>query len=192
MIYGDEEIIRARVAAQAKKQHTIENEVTIDNVKYTFARREFEFGFSMVAPEQFEVMPEETARRKFPYEDRPVIIISSGNTRVCLAFDEDEPQKVSLEDRLRSYKDFNKKLHPSDVFFSKTIIETKHGLRIAYYDYRYIVIDNDIYNINFFMDLPEKELFGHFICPIDFMEKWEPLVVQMIKSIEIGGNKSGE
>lgn len=192
MIYGDEEIIRARVAAQAKKRHNINNTVTIGGEKYTFARREFEYGFSMVVPEQFAVMSKETAKRKFPYEDRPEIIISSEDIRVCIAFNEDEPQKTSLEERLHSYKDFNKKLHPSDVFFSKTLCETAHGVKIAYYDYRYIVIDNDIYNINFFMDLPEKELFGHFICPVDFMEEWEPLAIQMIKSIEIGGNRCVE
>ncbi len=45
--------------------------------------------------------------------------------------------------------------------------------RVAHFDYSYIVIDNDVYNLTFVTDLPNAELLGWFICPAEFQEKWE-------------------
>jgi len=185
MEYGDEKIIRQRLALNAEKSHSVNNKVEIDGVEYTFARREFEFGFSMVVPEAFETMPHDAAKRKFPYEDRPPIIISGDDYKVCLAFNRQAPTSESLEERLHSYRSFIKKLHPSDVFLSEKICDTSDGLKVGCYDYRYAVLDSDIYNITYFTDLPGLELLGWFICPIDVMDKWETLARQMIESIEI-------
>ena len=185
MLYGDEEIIRARVAAQEKELHTIDNEVTIDGVNYTFKRREFDYGFSMVVPEALMDMPIDIAKRKFPYENRPKTILSNSNFRVCLAFSDNVLSSESLENRLESYKGYVKRLNVSNVSFTDGIYRLTNGLRVAHYDYRIVLVASDVYYLTFFADLSDRELLGWFMCPIHLQEKWEPIVRQMIQSIEI-------
>ena len=77
-----------------------------------------------------------------------------------------------------------KRLHPSYVFFSENIHDLGDDIKVACYDYRGSALDMDIYNLTFFTDLPNGELFGWFSCPADLQEKWEPLVRQMIQTIK--------
>jgi hypothetical protein len=185
MIYGDEEIIRARVAAQAKRRHTIENEVAIDGVKYAFARRNFEYGFSMVVPEAFEKMPDDVTSRMFPRSDRPKDILCNKDYSVCIAFASADMREESLEARITDFRTYTNRLNPSYVFFSQGISNLPNGLTIGYYDYRQIALDEDLYYITFDFDLQDKEVLGWFICPISVQEKWEPLMWQMIKTITV-------
>lgn len=185
MPYGDEEIIRRRVAAGAKQKHTIKNEVEIDGVKYTFARREFEFGFSMVVPEGFVEMPRDVARQMFPHEDRPRVILCSGDYTVCIAFNCGDMRAEELKSRVSSFRAYLKKLHPSNVFFTQGIYDLENGLRVGYYDYRCPVIDCDLYQLVIDADLPDKELLGWFSCPVELKDKWEPLMRQMAQTIDV-------
>ena len=61
---GDEAIISARLAAQAKLNHTIEKAVTIEGAQHEFSRREFALGFSMVVPDGFNALDQAYTRRK--------------------------------------------------------------------------------------------------------------------------------
>lgn len=185
MLYGDEEIIRRRVAAQAKKRHVISNEVEIGGVKYAFARREFELGFSMVVPALFEEMSSEAAGQLFPHEGRPKLIISSNDFTVCIAFNSGDMQDESIKERVSAFGAYIKKLNPSNVFFTQGVYDLWSDMRVGYYDYRYPAIDEDLYNFTFVTDLPDMELLGWFICPVDLQEKWEPLIRQMVQTIEI-------
>ena len=187
MTYGDETIIAARVAEQAKQMHNINNSVTIDGIAYTFAEREFPPGFSMVVPESIEELAPELARIKYPHENRPQIIISNEDATVNFAFNYIGRGAESLEKRLASYRSLIKRLHPSDVFFSSEIYKLHNGLEIASFDYCSTAIDIDIYNINFFADLPDNELLGVFNCPIDSKANWELLVREMILTIKANG-----
>jgi len=139
----------------------------------------------MVVPEAFEQMPREIAKRKFPYEDRPEIIISNSDYRVCIAFNNAELGSESIDSRVSSFRAYIKTIHPSNVFFIQGIYDLPNNIQIGHYDYRYPVVNNDLYNITFVADLPDMELLGWFICPIDVKDKWEPLARQMIQSIEL-------
>lgn len=185
MEYMDEKIIQQRLAISVEKRHTISHAVEIDGVRYTFARREFELGFSMVVPENFDTLASEYAKRKFPYEDRPEIIIASENTETCFSFNHGDLRSESLEERIQVYKSCIKRLNPSNVFFRGRIYETAEGLKVACYDYRYAALDGDIYNLSFFADLPNCELFGWLTCPICLCDKWEPLMSEMISTIQV-------
>lgn len=190
MLYGDEEIIRARVAAQAKKRHSIDNAVEINGIKYTFARREFEYGFSMIVPESFEEMPKDVAKRRFPYEDRPKVIISSSDFMVSLAFNEGHSRGSNLEERIKAYRDYIKRIRPSNVFFTTGVYSLADDINVGHYDYRYPVVDTDLYNITFSIDLPDMELLGWFTCPVEMRIKWEPLARQMLQSIQLVTERS--
>ena len=184
MTFDEKELISARVAAQAARQHTIEKDVTINGERYQFEIREFPPHFSMTLPKSFEQLAAERAKLKFPSENRPKIILTNADTTVNIAFDCIKTQPEELQLRLKKYKAVMKKLHPSYVFFTESICEIKSGLEVACYDYRGSALDTDIYYLSFFTDLPTGELFGWFNCPVDSQSAWEPLVRQMIQTIK--------
>jgi hypothetical protein len=184
--YDDESVIKQRMAAQEKKRISIKNDmVEIDGHPYKFTRREFAYGFSMLVPESFEEMPREVAKQIFPYEDRPEIILSDSSFRVCLAFNKTGRATGSMEKRLSSFREYIKRICPTCVFFLSGIYNLPNGLKIAHYDYRYPAVDNDLYDLTFFMDFPELELLGWFICPVELKDKWEPLMREMIQTLQV-------
>ena len=183
-LIGDEHIIATRVAAENTKRHSITNTVKIDDVTYKFEEREFSPYFSMVLPESFEELTTEHAKAKYPYEDRPEIILSNEDTTVNFAFDLMGVQPEGLDIRLSKYKGIIKKSHSNYAFFSESIEEIESGLEVASYDYSGSALDEDVYYFSFFADITDSELFGWFTCPVESQSKWEPLVRQMIKTIK--------
>lgn len=189
MPYGDELIIAQRLANQREKLHTIDNKVYINGIEYTFARREFEYGFSMVVPELFEEMPKEIIDRKFPSKNSPKIVITSTDNLVSLAFDTYDMDAESIERRVTGMRAYIKRISPSNVFFTEGIYELNNGMTVGHFDYRYPVIDGDVYNMTFITDLPDAKLIGWFICPLEMQSLWEPLARQMIKTIDVIGKQ---
>ena len=184
--YDDESIMKRRLAAHEKKRLSIKNDqVEIDGTGYTFARRKFVYGFSMIVPESFMDMPPEVAKRMFPYEDRPEIIISDSGYRICIAFNSTELESRSPEDKLSGFQGFIKRICPTSVFFFSGIYNLSNGLKIVHYDYRYPAVDSDLYDLTFFTDLPDMELLGWFICPVALKDKWEPLIREMVQTIQV-------
>lgn len=185
MTYGDENIISTRLEAQAKKAHTISNKVTIGGCLYCFERSEFPPHFSMILPKSFGLLKPEYARVKYPYENRPKTILSNEATDTDFAFQFGDMPAVSLNERIVQYKAQIKRLNPSYVFLQERIYKMPGNLEVACYDFRSPALDKDIYNLSFFTDLLDTGLFGWITCPIELQEKWEPLLREMIQSIEV-------
>ena len=184
MLYGDEEIIRARVAAQAKMQHTIENKVIIEGLEYTFSSRIINERFEITIPDNFDVMPESHAIKKYPSINRPKLILTNPGSTVDIIFDFDIPADGSLEGRIIHHRMVLKRLNPAYVFFSHRILSLESNIAIAYFDFRSQALDVDIYNLWFLFDLPNSGIFGGFSCSIEQRNMWEPLVRQMINTIK--------
>lgn len=186
MEYDDEAIVKHRRAAHEKKRLSIKNGiVNIEGTDYIFTRRGFPYGFSMVVPETFAEMPPEIAKQMFPYEDRPAIIISDSGFRVCIAFNCAELDGGGLGNKLPSFQGFIKRICPTSVFFLNGVYHLPNGLEVAHYDYRYPAVDNDLYDLTFFTDLPDMELLGWFLCPVELKDKWEPLIREMVQTIQV-------
>ena len=183
-IIGDEDIISARIAAENDASIYKLSSAMISRDMYQFERREFPPYFSIVIPESFDELAPEYAKIKFPYEERPSIIMSNNDTTVNIVFDCMTVQPESLQERLDKYQAVIKKIHPNYVFFSNGIYNLNNDSNLAYYDYRGNALDADIYYICFFTDLPSGELFGCFSCPSESQSDWEPYARKMIQTIE--------
>jgi len=183
--HGDEKIIEQRLAKQKEQLHTIDNTVYINKTEYTFARREFEYGFSMVVPESFDDMPGDIADQKFPHRNRPPVIISSADHRVCLMFNEMKPLGSDTNALIHAFRSYIKRICPANVFFSHGVYDLSDSTQVGHLDYRYPVVNDNLYNITFLTNLPNVGLLGGFICPIAERDEWEPLVRQMLKTIEV-------
>lgn len=184
MSSADENIIKSRLSALSEKQTTITNEVTINGIPYQFCKRNFPLGFSMVLPKSFENLETQYVKLKYPYEDRPSVILSNADTTTNFTFDCIYVGPEETKVRLKKYKNLIKKMHPNYVFFSTHVYELKNGLEIGCYDYRGSALDSDIYYLAFFANLPSNVLLGCFSCPIEQQDLWESLVRQMVQTIK--------
>lgn len=180
----EENVLAQWVAQQSQDKGGIDNGVKIDGASYQLERRDFSLGFSIVVPSNFEPLAVEYARKKYPYENRPRTIISSGDTTVNFAFDSCGAGKGVFEERLLQYQWVIKRLHPSNVFYLRYLAQTEAGGALGCYDFRSYGLDGDIYNFSFFTDLPNCELLGWFTCPAVSQSKWEPLVRKLVKTIQ--------
>lgn len=183
MQYGDEEIIRARVAAQTKKRHTINNEVSIEGEKYTFTEHTFLDSFSMVVPKNFTDLPDDLADIKYPARNRPKIILSNEPGTVNINLSHENCTGEPIAERAKNYRGIIKKLNPSNVFFSQGTMEC-NGLEIGHYDFSSPTLGKDVYNIHIAFDISGTEMFLGFNCPVDTQKQWEPLMREMIKTIK--------
>ena len=183
-LIGDEEIIKLRVAARKAHELSNLNDIIIDGTLYQFEKREFIPDFSMVLPKSFTDLAPEYILKKYPNVNRPKLILSNHDTDVTFTFERLAPQTEELESRGIKYQSVIKKIHPSYNFFSEHTYNLANGLTVACYDYQCIALDDDIYCLHFFTDLPLGELLGSFTCPIEAQEQWEPLVRQMLLTIK--------
>ena len=180
----DEKVITARIAAENAKRTSLSNDATIGGIMYQFEKREFPPDFSMTMPENFEELTPENLILKYPNVNRPKNILSNADSSVTFAYEAMSVNAEKSETRLKEYKAAIKRMHPNYLFYSEETYELENGLEIGCYDFRGVALDTDIYCLNFFTDLPNGELLGWFSCPIDLQARWEPLVRQMIKTIE--------
>jgi len=190
---GDEEILAKRISEQYRIKHSISNDVTIDGETYEFEPREISFPsspqyrFLMTMPKNLDVIAPEHMKIKYPSENRPEIILSSGNTTLNLTFYYTNNTNTAHETRLTQYQAIFKHLNASNVFFSEKVNELESGLKVACFDFCGSALDGDVYYYYFFTDLPattKAEIVGTFTCPFDLREKWEPLFWQMVETIK--------
>lgn len=188
MAFMDEEIIAKRNEAREKRERNLSNEVIIDGVAYTFARRTlFDETMSVVLPDSFRNMNPEAAKLKYPSEQRPQIILCNTDGSISMAFNltgmavtkEEIPE---LAEKMRAAV---KRTNPASVFDKQEAFETESGLQAGTFDYVSYALDADIYNLFFALNLGETLLIGTFNCLAESGKEWNPLIMQMIQSIRM-------
>lgn len=182
MIYGDEQILSGRFTQVRKAQLSLDDRVNINDIEYTFEQYEFSPHFVITLPSEMEIMNPIFAKYKYPRESRPEVIITDKSTTINFAFDLYKKNDNPLEQKVQQYIRVIKRVNPANVFFNKGVYENEH-IKIAHYDYRSYAVDCDIYNLSFFTDFDDHQLFGWFNCPFYSRKAWEPVVRKTIQTI---------
>lgn len=183
----DTELIAKRQEKKRQMGYTIENEVVVDGVPYTFSRRELYDGqFSLVLPEQFFPMPEDAARLKFPSENRPKVILCSADGGVCFTFNwmETLVSATSVGKNADALRTVIKRINPAFIFHSQGKYKISEQIVLGYFDFTSYAVDADLYNRAFAVNIGERLLVGSFICSKESWSGWEPLVEQMLNSLQ--------
>lgn len=186
MAFMDEEIIAKRNEAREKRK--LSNEVIIEGVKYTFSRRMlFDETMSAILPDSFLNMNSEAAKFKYPSEQRPQVILCNTDGSISIAFnstgmavsDEELPELV------KQMRAAIKRTNPANAFDKEVAFETESGRQVKAFDYISYALDTDVYNLFFACVLKGNLLIGTFNCPADSGKNWNPLVIQMLQSIQL-------
>lgn len=151
-------------------------------------------------PEFLKDMPLEYAKLKYPMENRPPIIKSNDMTDVNITLSI-IPQKIMHD----SIKNFTakmikaiKRMQPAAVFYETKYIDfsgnckdnlylveehDKDRVEISYFEFRSVVVDNLLYNLNAFAFFDDQIVYIGCNCIFDQNQKWKKVFLEIIKSI---------
>ena len=141
---------------------------------------------AMMVPTEFTELDQESAKIKYPMEQRPKTILTdpSGTTNILFSH-MDEPMTNEdaefVRDRLfRIMQRVNPGIKPQ-----LTGIEVISEKNVAYMEFSNLAIDGKVYNLMFFLELDGKTLMGSFNCLTKSIKYWKAPAYEMMRSIKI-------
>ena len=169
---------------------SINSPVTYINEKrYHFIERAIsEADIVLLLPAEFIELPPVIAKRKYPAEDRPQVILSSHDITVNFAFK--VLQTAISEEDLPVARDaaFDalKKLHPQNTYLEtgETGFGEKRERKCFWFEYMGPTLDSSVYSLNAFMMNDNNPLYFLFNCPQEGYENWRPIVFEVIGTIK--------
>lgn len=185
----DEKILEYINAAEKKEaQKDISNgAIKIGQRYYEFEETEFFEGkLKMYIPKDFQDMPLEARKFKYPSENRPEIIKCNEDGSIAVTFKLIE--SILTEEYVEQLRDMmkaiNKRLNPANIYFDEEILEVDRK-NIGYFDFKSSAIDDFLYNYMFFLSLEGKTVIGTFSCIFRDYAEWKDIIMQMVNTIRI-------
>lgn len=169
------------------KERSIYYGVKIYGKLYKFERRIFEKNdISMMVPEEFTTMSEETAKMKYPSEYRPNSILTdnTGTINILFQFMEGDVDSSTIKDFRNQVFGLMKHVNPGIKEREIGEIEINDNV-IAYVEFSNNAIGGKLYNLMFYMSINGKPLMGSINCLTKDMKYWRPVAIEMMQSIEL-------
>lgn len=175
------------VEKREAKKDICSGPVKIGNRYYEFEEKEFfNENLTIYIPKDFEDMPQDARKLKYPSESRPEIIKSNEDGSIAITLNIiDSPLD---EDRVEELKDgmkmIIKKTNSANVFYEDGIVEVD-SKNIGYFEFKSSAIDDFLYNIMFFLEFQEKTLMGTFSCLYKDYKDWRDISFQIINTVRV-------
>lgn len=185
----DEKILDFLNEAEKKKRR---KDITLGPVKignryYEFEQMKFyEEKVLLYVPKDFNDMPMETRKIKYPSESRPEIIKCNEDGSITFTLNIiDSPLS---EDNVCELKDgmkmIIKKTNPANVFYEDGVLEVNEK-NIGYFEFKSSAIDDFIYNLMFFLEFEEKTLMGTFSCRYGEYKEWRNIIFEILNRLKV-------
>jgi len=182
------------VEKREAKKDICNGSVKIGNRYYEFEEKEFfNEKLKIYISKDFEDMPQDARKLKYPSESRPEIIKSNEDGSIAITLNIiDSPLD---EDRVEELKDgmkmIIKKTNPANVFYDDGIVEVD-SKNIGYFEFKSSAIDDFLYNLMFFLEFQEKTLMGTFSCLYKDYKDWRDVAFQIIKTVRVVKEDKGD
>ncbi|WP_236896144.1 MULTISPECIES: hypothetical protein [Clostridium] len=163
------------------------NPIKIGNRYYEFEEKcFFDNKLKIYIPKDFEEMPLETRKLKYPSENEPDIIKCDEKGNICITLKIidrilDENKVEELKDGM---KEGMKNTNPIDVFYEDGVLKVD-SQNIGFIEFKSYTMDGPIFNLMFFLELDEKTLMGNFRCLYAEYGEWRETVFQVIRNIRV-------
>lgn len=185
----DEKILDfiAEAEKKAAKSDICNGPVKIGDRYYEFEEREFFDGkIKIYIPKDFEDMPLEARKFKYPSESRPEIIKSNeeGSIAITLNIIESPLYEEDVCELKDGMKVIIRKTNPANVFYEDGVEEV-NSKNIGYFEFKSSAIDDFLYNLMFFFELEEKTVMGTFSCLYKEYKEWRDIAFQVLKTIRV-------
>jgi hypothetical protein len=196
--YDDEDIIKLRQKLYdyeeniEKIKNKIENDIengyiSIEGYKILFSERTIKDKIKIKLPTEYEQMEDMYIQIKYPaYKNKDKIILTNDRTTINFMFDFNERyiEPSHLEEVREQMFGVLKKLHPSLVLIEKDTINLPL-FDVTYFEIVTPAMDKDIYNFMYFFIVDSNLVIGSFNCYDDDKKEWQPIIRQVIESLEI-------
>ncbi|SNS56539.1 hypothetical protein SAMN05446037_101325 [Anaerovirgula multivorans] len=195
--YAEEIIQKIKQINQKEEDiYNIENDINNGFVVVKYKKLDIEEkelldgAITMLMPKEFQIMEEELAEIKYPGEDKPDYIYTNEDTTVNITFTIEDSGEIDNEE-IEEVKDILAKqmqrLHPASKIEDSQTIQTGEK-NISFFSYDLPLIDGDIYNLMFFMELKGQLLMGTFNCSIYQKKQYKPIIQQILMTIKEPSN----
>ena len=202
MSYQDEEILKKRKAMQEQHKKEVQEEqiekekqesifdgsIHLFGKEVAFGRREIEeYGFSILMPEEFEVMDEELKDVLYPYGKAPKYVFASGDIhfQITLTLTENIVPNDGLPKFMVMAKKVMERIGPQARILSNVVVQ-KEECNIGLMEIATNGVDMAVYNTQFYLSLKENQLFiGAVTCPAKHHDRMVPVIKEIIDSIMI-------
>lgn len=168
--------------------------IKIGNRYYEFEETDFfDEKLKMYIPKDFEDMPEEVRKFKYPSESRPEIIKCNEDGSITFTLNVidsplDEERVGELKDGMKM---IIKKTNPANVFYEDGIIKV-NSKNVGFFEFKSSAIDDFIYNLMFFLEFQEKTLMGTFSCLYKDYKEWRDIAFKVIDTIKVIKEDKGD
>ena len=142
---------------------------------------------AMMIPSDFEEMDEEYAKMKYPSEQRPKTILTDDTKTINVLFNwiNEEISNDETESFRDSMIDMFNRINPG-IEVQSTGMKVVEGKNVAYMELVHPVLDGNLYNLMFFLELEGRILMGIFNCLKESMEEWKGPALEMMQSVVTG------
>ncbi|WP_202710987.1 hypothetical protein [Sporosalibacterium faouarense] len=173
--------------ANNTEKSTVDLEFNIGNEKVLLQHKKIlNDRIEILIPKSFNLMSEEMAKFKYPYERRPKLVYTNDTGSVNIAFN--YTQSKVTNNQIKEYKDFFKetlsKLHPSAKWYRDYLIQVDNR-DIGVLELLTPALDTKVYNLMFFTDLDGKLLMMTFNCTEKEMKDWKPVAECIMNSLKL-------
>lgn len=156
-----------------------------------FERQLFaEDSISMMIPKNFIPMTKEAVKIKYPSEHRPKTILTdeTGTINLMFQYMEGEVDSKTVETFRNQVFGLMKCANPG--IKEREVGEVDiDGHRIAYVEFTNNALGGKLYNLMFYISVKGRPLMGSFNCITKDVKYWQPVAVEMMKSIKVMEDK---
>jgi hypothetical protein len=187
MEFTDNETAGVRAQKEeAKYKDIYAGEVRCGNEILFFERVNlYENRFSVMLPKSYVDLPLALAKIKYPMENRPAIIKTNDETSVNFAFAyyKQDFSEAQVESAAKGLKAGLGRMSSGSRFFETQILQTEEGVKFSCFDFLSTALDTQLYQL--FGFVPVQNQFLHFIfnAPSKMMRTWQPVAIQVLRSI---------
>lgn len=182
------------VEKREAKKDICSGPVKIGNRYYEFEEKElFNEKLKIYIPKDFEDMPQDARKLKYPSESRPEIIKSNedGSIAITLNIIDSPLDEERVEELKDGMKMIIRKTNPANVFYKDGVVEVD-SKNIGYFEFKSSAIDDFLYNIMFFLEFQEKTLMGTFSCLYKDYKDWRDVAFQVVNTVRVVKEDKGD
>lgn len=175
-------------------ERTIYTGVKVEGRWVEFEERQLVEGkIAMMVPKGFKDLDLESAKIKYPSEQRPQTILTDSSSATNILFSYMDEQIDNEEAEAVRDGILNVMVHVNPgIRPQSTGMEVISGKNLAYVEFSNPTIDSKLYNLMYFLELDGKTLMGSFNCLAKSTKYWKRPAFEMMRSLRIMESGKGQ
>ena len=147
------------------------------------------WGFSMKLPAGLREMQQGIKKVIFPSNARPPIVRIDENMEYRFIFSRISNKEIIKEGEVsdkvsQTLEGCGKQI----VVYEKGVLQAVNT-QVEWMDYKMLCLDGGLYGLIYFFDTNTDYIIGGFQCGFASYDKWKPLIIELLKYIQITENR---